>query len=808
MFLSNNLTAHYFTTLQLLPGFIFTLKPSIVKVYMKDFLVVLRRNFLSPIVIAILVLAFILLMLNEQRDALFISGVIIVNTLLAIVQEVRVQHELKKLELMSAPHARRIKKNGKIEEIMFNQIVVGDMIQLLVGDEVPADGKIMTSGGLEADESILTGESASVEKPVRSVAYAASAIVAGSATMCVTAVGLDTKVGAMTATLKRYKPQMTPTQHAISHAIIWLTYGALALAVLIYTVYSLSGQGSVQIFKTITSSAVTIVPEGLLLGSTLLLAYGSIRLARAKVLPQKLAAIEAMALLDILCVDKTGTLTSDKISFERLELFDKTAIYIPDLVGIVAKETSNGSATGSAVIAGLPAPEQYKILQTLAFSSARKLSAVKVEMNDKTYSMLMGAPEFVGTLAHLSAEQKRHIASLASVGKRVLLVAMVNNTDISLRQLQDGSAIAMGLVVLSNELRQGVEKTVAYLQQNGVSLRVISGDNADTVKYIAQKAGIINFQKVLTGAQLQKISDEDWDNTVSLTTIFARVLPEQKERLVDTFKRLGYFTGMVGDGVNDALALKKSDLGVAMFAGAVATRRVADIILMDNSFNSLPMGMRLGNRVMQAIELIAALFFHKIIYGLILLLVTLTIGLIYPFEPRHITFMNIFLVTLPTIMWTLFTPSPRHRLSPKYFWRDTLQAVVPIAVLSGLVLAFTYSYLSMIHPADPSGASTTTVIIATLLGINLVFLVPRMFDIKQTTKARLPRMLYVATIIIVIIPSFGVSFIRGFFDFTMPAWQNTLPLLIIIIGVISLQWWLAIGVGRRLIKRQLLETKG
>jgi cation-transporting ATPase E len=774
---------------------------------MKDILVIIRRNLLSPIVIAILVLASILLFLGEQRDALFISGVIAINTILAIVQEVRAERELKKLELMSAPRARRIKKNGKIEEVMFDQLLVGDTINLQIGDEVPADGKIISSSGLEADESILTGESAPVEKPVRSIVYAASAIVAGSAVMLVTAVGINTRVGAMTATLRRYNPQMTATQHAISHAITWLTYGALALAVLIYIIYTVNGFNAVQIFTTITASAVTFVPEGLLLGSTLLLAYGSIKLARAKVLPQKLAAIEAMAQLNILCVDKTGTLTSDEITFERFEIFDVTSTPISNLVGIVAKETSSGSTTGNAIVAGMPTPNHYKILQNLAFSSSRKISGVKVVFNDNTYSVIMGAPESIALYAPLNDKQRQHISSLAKVGKRVLLVAMVNNTDLSLRQLPEGSATAMGLIVLANELRPGVSKTVAFLQQKGVSLRVISGDNPDTVKYIAKLAGINNYQHVLTGVQLSEIGDDDWDKLVSETTIFARVLPEQKEHLVDTFMRLGNFTGMVGDGVNDALALKKSDLGIAMLAGASATRRVADIVLMDNSFNSLPMGMRLGNRVVQAIEMIAALFFHKMIYAVILLLTTLALGVIYPFGPRHITFMNIFLVTLPTIMLTLFAPLPRHRLSPKYFWKDTLLAVTPIAILSGLVVTLTFSYLSLIHPGDISGVSTTTVIVATLFGIYLVFLVPHMFDIKHTRRARLARLIYLAFVLLVVIPSFGFGFLRDFFDFTMPAWRNTWPLLVVISVIAILQWMIASNANRKLVSRDSISIK-
>jgi cation-transporting ATPase E len=769
---------------------------------MKDFLVIIRRNFLSPIVIAILVLASILLLLDEKRDAWFISFVIIVNTLLAVVQEIRAQRALKKLELMSAPCARRIRADGAIEEVMFDVLAVGDTIQLQLGDEVPADGEIVTAAGLEVDESILTGESAPIDKAQQSIVYAASAVVAGNATVRVTAVGPDTKVGAMTATLKRYVPHLTPLQQAIGHAITWLTYGALVLAALIFGVYYVSGENAVKIFKTITSAAVTVVPEGLLLASSLLLAFGSIKLAQAKVLPQKLAAIEAMALLNILCVDKTGTLTSDKITFDTLEVFGVSTAPLAELIGIAAKETSSGNTTGDAIITGLLVKYQYKILQTLAFSSARKMSGVKVTYKKQDYSIVLGAPEFLAKLAPLSLAQKHRIKVLSSEGKRVLLAATFKDTAVDLKHLSERSGVAVALVVLSNELRNGVERTITYLQNNGVSLRVISGDNPDTVRYIAEKAGIVKSHKVLTGVELEKVTKKNWDTVVADTTIFARVLPEQKERLIATFKRLGYFTGMVGDGVNDALAIKKADLGIAMYAGAAATRRVADIVLLNNSFNSLPLGMRLGNRIMQAIEIIATLFFHKIIYGVVLLLATLALGIVYPFEPRHITFMNIFLVTLPTLMWTLFAPRPRHRLSPRFFWRDTLLAVAPIAALSGIVVTITYTVLRLIHPSNLVGVSTTTVIVATFFGIYLVFLVPRMFDVRNNREARLARALYIVAVIFVLIPSFGLSFVRDFFDFTMPAWQNTWPLLLLIAGTAVVQWMIARSAGIRLKKRE------
>lgn len=769
---------------------------------MKDFLIILRRNFVSPIVIAILTLATILLLLGEFRDAWFISVVIVLNTLFAIVQEVRAQRALKKLELMSAPHARRKLADGTFEEIMYDQLIVGDIIELRSGDDVPADCLLLESRGLEVDESMLTGESASVEKEEDMQVLAASAVVAGAALAKVIAVGDNTKAGQMTASLKRYTPQLTPLQRAINRAITILTYGALGLAALIFIVYFASGKDAILIFKTITSAAVTVVPEGLLLASSLLLAFGSLRLAQAKVLPQKLAAIEAMALLSVLCVDKTGTLTSDEITFDSLDLFaaknDVERAKWNDIVGVVAAGTSGGNATGDALIAALPAPKGYAVKATLAFSSERKMSGVRFVLDGETHTVLIGAPEFLSKLAPLAARHKKQIELLAQEGRRVLLVASFSDHKTPLKELATGSGIAVGLAILNNPLRAGVEKTVAYLQDNDVSIRVISGDNPQTVRYIAAKAGIRDSAAVMTGAELAELSDKQWDAKVQATTIFARVLPEQKERLIATFKESGKFTGMVGDGVNDALALKKADLGVAMYAGAAASRRVADIVLLDNSFASLPLGMKLGNRIMQAIEIIAVLFFHKIIFGVVLLLATLALGMVYPFQPRHVTFMNIFLVTMPTVMWTLFPPRPHHRVQPQHFWRDTLLAVAPIAAVSGIAVTFIYWAMTQLYPNNPAEVATTTVIVATFFGVFLVFLASKMLAVVYDAPARTARLLYVAAATIVALASFGWGFARDFFDFTSPSWTYAWPALFVVAIAAILQYILAVRAGAKL----------
>lgn len=765
---------------------------------MTDLLDILRRNFITPIVIAILSLSIILLLLGDPQDAWFVAVVIIFNTLIAVVQEVRAQRALKRLELMSAPKARLRTKNGAYKEIMYDQLKVGDVIALQAGDEIPADAALLESHGLEVDESILTGESAAVDKAKHDTVLAACAVVAGTAVAKVSAVGVDTKAGSMTAQLKRYKPELTPLQRNINLAITILTYGALGLALLIGIAYSAMGQDLLQTFKAITAGASTVIPEGLLLASSLLLAFGSLKLAAAKVLPQKLSAIEAMALLNVLCVDKTGTLTAPEVAYEQFIPFNEPHGDVLQHIGIVAIETSAGNATGDAIISALPVHAKYEVKDTLAFSSSRKFSGVRMQYNDALHTVFMGAPEFLGKLAPMSTKQRELVQALASEGARVLLVAKFDDTTTPLKELHADSGKSVGLLVLSNSLRDGVVETVEFLQSQGVAMKVISGDNPATVQYVAVRAGIAHADKVITGAELAEIPDHSWGNIVKRTTVFARVLPEQKERLIATFKRQRKFTGMVGDGVNDALALKKADLGVAMYAGASASRRVADIVLLNNSFTSLPMGMKLGNRIMQAIEVIAVLFFHKVIYGIVLLLGTLMMGLVYPFEPRHITFMNMFLVTMPTIMWTLFPPSPTHRINPKRFWEDTLLAVLPIAILSGIAVLVTYALLAQQHPEAKASVATTTVIVATFFGIYLVFLASRMLNVVYDRSARMARALYILAAIFVASISFGVGFTRDFFDFTSPAWQNSWPALLVIVNIAVIQWWIAGRAAKRL----------
>lgn len=776
----------------------------------KELTSILKRNFFQPVIVSIYFLAAVLLVLGEVQDAYFCSFVITFNFLIAVVQEIRARRALKKLELMSAPMAVRVTENGQTEQVLYDQLHEDDEIILTNGDEIAADATVISSKGLEVDESMLTGESTPIEKAAGDELLAGSAVLAGSARAKVVAVGENSKAGMMTSKLKEYSADVTPLQKRIGLAITILTYSALGLAILVYVVYSFYGFDLVRIFKTITSGVVVVIPEGLLLASTLLLAYGSLRLAQAKVLPQKLSAIEAMALLQVLCTDKTGTLTEPEIVFDEFRVFDikNDSQYYKELVGILVQETSGSNATGEAIMAAFKAPEKYKTKDILAFSSERKMSGVIASFGKYSpQSIVMGAPEYVSKITKLTDKQKTMIADETKKGKRVLLLAVSDNSRELKNQLKKPEGFkALGLIILRNDLREGVVETVDFLQKNDVSIRVISGDNPETVKYIAKTAGINKPDRVITGAELAKLDDKNWYKAVYVNTIFARVLPEQKERLIKTFQAQHKFTGMVGDGVNDSLALKQADLGVAMFSGAAASRRVADIVLLNNSFNSLPIGMRLGNRIMQSIELISTLFFHKIIYGVFVLLATMVLSISYPFEPRHNTFMNYFLVSMPTVLWTLFPPTPSYRINPREFWRDTLLAVLPISLISGFTVTLSYWYMTTSHIYDQASIATSTVMIATIFGVYLVFLMRPLLRPTYNLAGKISHVVYVLSVMLVAGLIFSFNVTRNFFDFTSPAFLDLIPVSAFVIAAMILQWQIAKNNGRRIAKREVLNS--
>ena len=746
---------------------------------MKHIQTIIFRNFISPISIAIFILAGGLLLVGEVRDAWFISFVILVNSFIGTIQEVRAYLTLRKIELMSAPRAM-VFRDGKLEEILFTELQQGDEIFLKTGDEIPADAKITKSNSFEVNESILTGESDAISKNVGDKILSSSIVVSGEAEAEVLAVGENTEAGQMAAKLKNYKPKLTPIQQKISKLISRLSWFALALAIVICLVYFfIFKEDPTTILKTITSAAVVVVPEGLLLASSLFFAYGSLKLLQAKVLPQKISAIEDMALLEVLATDKTGTLTSPEIEFNSCEVISKdfSKEEIAQILNTLNSESAEKNATAQAILNELKDNANLKITDYMAFSSSRKLSGMTFIDNNKEESIVFGAPEFI--LKNLSEDSKsesisKEINNLASQGLRVLLLAKFKKSGKISKLLESEKLEPIAIITLKNTLRPNVQETVSFLQNRGVSIRVISGDNPRTVSFIALEAGIKNAEKYITGAELANLSKKDFEKAVLENTIFARVLPEQKEKIIGVFQKNNLYTGMIGDGVNDALAIKKSDLGISMFDGAPATRRVADLVLMDNSFTSLPSGVKIGNRIMLSIEMIAILFFHKIILGVTILFTTMIAGVNYPFLPRHITYMNFILVTMPTVLTTLFPPIPKAKINPKNFWRDTLYSIMPVAILSGLAISFIYVSLYIKVGGDFAsrpimhGILATVVIDTAWFGVFATILSEIFLGSKPSKNNKIRRTIYIIGTLIFTGVIFSAPILREFFEFNLP----------------------------------------
>jgi cation-transporting ATPase E len=767
---------------------------------------IIFRRLATPMFVIILILASVLLALGEKQDALFVMSVVTFNATLGIVQELRARATLRRLELMNRPKARLL-KDGQESLVDYQELKLQNLIVLQAGDEVPADVKLTETNGLECDESILTGESKPVKKQVSDLLYASTVVTAGTAKAIVEAIGEETKVGQMSAKLKSYDPQLSPLQSSISRAIQCLTIVAVVVGTLFFFTYITHDASMVRTIEVVTTATMNVVPEGLLLASTVFLAYGSLRLSKAQVLPQKISAIESLALVDLICLDKTGTLTSPQISLHKFETWLRPSDEIKKknlkkLVAALAKEAGSNNSTSRAILAALPAPLSlnYILRQTINFSSERKMSAIKVSYRLHEYNIMMGAPEYIETVAPSSDKMQRRLTELQDGGLRVVQVALFpKGTDLESNNLSGGRSVA--LISFSNELRNGVIETIDFMQQQDISVRIISGDNPNTVKFIAKKAGINNSDQVIIGAELAKLKGKKWDKVVRETTIFARVLPDQKEKIITTFKKLGFYTAMVGDGVNDALAIKTADIGIAMNAGSAATKRVSDVVLLNDAFTALPMGMKVGNQIMLAIEMVAVLAFHKVLFGLVVSYLSMTLEVPYPFAPRHITFINMFLMTLPTLIVTLFTPQPTYKINPRYFWRDTLLDVFPLALLSGVGIFASYILTTGLSPDGSTGGATMTVLSATFFGMYMFFLANHMFATKQTKTVKVATIAYIAMSSLIAITSFSVGILRKFFEFYKPEGWGIILSILTVVGLAYVQYHIADRIRARRVRQ-------
>ncbi|MEM8705288.1 MAG: HAD-IC family P-type ATPase, partial [Actinomycetota bacterium] len=561
---------------------------------------IVRANVLTPVNGIISTLFVLILVAGYPADALF-AGVVISNSVIGIAQELQARRTLNELAVLSAPKAR-VRRDGETSEVGVSEVVADEILELSPGDQVVVDGEVLSASGLELDESLLTGESDPVEKGLGDTVMSGSFVSAGSGLYRATHIGAESYAAKLSEEARRFELAGSELRRGVNIILRWLTFIIPPASVLLL-LRQLSDDDIAwqEALQATVAAAVAMVPDGLVLLTSLSFIAGVIALARRQALAKELASVELLARVDTLCLDKTGTITTGEISLSSVEAMpgvsdDEAAA----VLGALGASDPSPNATLKAIIEHHDAPDGWEATQSLPFSSARKWAAT--EFGDRgTY--YLGAPDILFDDDDDECVVKANDA--ANAGLRVLLVTR-SDSGWHDQELAE-SRTPVCLVLLEDTVRPDAPEIFAFFKEQGVELKVISGDNPATVAEVARRAGVDGADAWVDAREIPDDQDELADR-LATTTVFGRVTPHQKRAMVHALQSRGRTVAMTGDGVNDVLALKDADMGIAMGAGSSSTRAVAQLVLLDNKFATLPRVLAEGRRVINNIERVANLF--------------------------------------------------------------------------------------------------------------------------------------------------------------------------------------------------------
>ncbi len=646
----------------------------------------------------------VILVVGPIQDATF-GLVLVANALIGIVQEIRAKRTLDHLAVLNAPHAT-VLRDGLAQGVAVEAVVLDDLVVLATGDQVPCDGVVCVSGGLEIDESLLTGESEPVEKAPGAEVLSGSFVVAGSGHFQATRVGADAYARRLAEEARRFaltRSELMDGINLILRLVVWALIPTAAL--LMWS--QLRDDSLEESLRSTVAGVVGMVPEGLVLLTSIAFAVAAVSLARRNVLVQELPAVEGLARVDVVCLDKTGTLTEGEIVFDCLEPVTATGDgedRVRRVLGAFAAD-EHGNATALALRDEFPDPGWTRT-GAVPFSSARKWSAASF---DGEGSWVMGAPEMVIRTGDDAMRARAN--EIAATGRRVLVLAHTG-AAIDGEQLPTDLR-AEALVAFAERIRPDAAETLRYFADQGVSLRVISGDNPRTVAAVAARVGLEEAGEGFDARELPEDVDE-LAEVLEQHRVFGRVTPQQKRAMVQALQSRGHVVAMTGDGVNDALALKDADIGVAMGSGAPATRAVAQLVLLDSTFATLPGVVAEGRRVIANIERSANLFVNKTVYATILAIAVVIAGWKYPFLPRHLTIISTFTIGIPGFFLAL-APNPR-RYVPGFVTR-VLRFCVPAGAVSAAAALLAYGIAREANDLPIRESRTTATLV--LVGVGL-----------------------------------------------------------------------------------------
>lgn len=720
---------------------------------------IVRANVLTPVngIIGVLFVA-IVAAEGISPDMLF-AGVIVTNSVIGIVQELRARAALNQLAVLTEPHAV-VRRDGAEHRVDVEEVVVDDVLVLGAGEQVVVDGVVVSSHGLELNESLLTGEPDPEHKAVGDQVLSGSFVAAGSGAYRAVKVGADSYAASLAEEARRFTLVGSELRQGVNRILTVLMLLIPPVAAVLFWRLLRTGEGWQEAMSGVVAACVAMVPDGLVLLTSLAFMAGVVTLARRHALLRELASVELLARVDTLCLDKTGTITTGRVVVaDTAGLGEESADAARSALAAIAASDPDPNATLAAVAEAFPDPPGWPVSGTVPFSSARKWSAAAFEGHGAVY---LGAPEFLLGDGHpaISATVAEH----ADQGRRVLLLASA--AALTGDELPPDLQPRL-LVLLEDEVRPDARETLEYFTEQGVALKVISGDHPGTVAAVARRAGVPGAEVGVDARDLPE-DPEALAAVVESHTVFGRVTPRQKRAMVLAVQGHGHVVAMTGDGVNDVLALKDADMGIAMGSGSEASRSVAQLVLMDDRFASLPSVLAEGRRVMNSVERAANLFIYGTVYSVLMSIVISVVGVEFPFLPRHLTLVRSLSVGIPGFFLAL-APDPRRART------GFLPRVVRFAIPAGLIAGA--SALVVYFAARATDGSTLTesrsAATITLLGVGLGLLV-RLTATLPPWRWALVAAMAGATVIAVTVPP-----IAAVFDLSLPP---------------SSVWWVIVGV--------------
>lgn len=622
------------------------------------------------------------------KDTIGVSTAAILNLLIAIIQEIKAKRALDKVNLLLKKDVNVI-RDGKNEVIQQEDVVKDDLILLERGDQIIVDGKMLESNHIEIDESLLTGESLPIYKKENDEVLSGSFCIAGNGIYVAEKVGDESYAMSITGMAKKFKFVLTPLQKQIN-VIVQVLFGIalILVAVELSIHWDLMEQENIRFIRRISTIVMSLVPQGLVLLASVSFALGVYRISKIGAIIQKLNAIESFSNVQIVCMDKTGTLTQNKLSVNRITLAQNAdEDNVKKLMGTYALHSSDKNATLRAIDVFFSYPEA-KFVDEIPFSSETKKSFLEVELEGKKRIFVMGGYDILSDKLNENnkdyfkekySEQNLKIYRNLLFGEIITSSLKEIKSDLSIIEI-----IPLSIISISDQIRTDVMDAINLFLKNGITFKILSGDAPESVQAVAREIGWdISDDKLITGAELEKYTDEEEFTKVVLDkAIFARLKPEHKLHIIKALKKKKIYTAMIGDGVNDLPAIKESDMGIAMEEGSKITKEIADIVLLKNKFSLLPDIFLEGNKIVNSVSSVAKLFLTKNMLVIFLVLLSLVFGLSFPITPRRIALLNVFAIGLPSFLITLKNSNTEKT---KFFLLDlfsfvTLSSLVIVAV--------------------------------------------------------------------------------------------------------------------------------